>query len=91
MLQRIFFVKVMQNQLCNEIKVNSITTDKAPNKVLAAENFENDDQSRIKALRCACHILNLIVQVGYDDSLLSDCNKKIRYYCKRVHGSSHIK
>ena len=74
-----------------EIKVNSITTDNAPNLVLAAENLENDDQSTIKALRCACHILNLIVQVGYDDALFSDCNKKIRYYCKRIHGSSHIK
>ena len=52
-----------------EIKVNSITTDNAPNIVLAAENLENEDQSLpIKALRCACHILNLIVQVGYDDA-----------------------
>ncbi len=75
-----------------EIKVNSITTDNAPNIVLAAENLENEDQSLlIKALRCACHILNLIVQVGYDDALMSDCNKKIRYFCKRVHGSSLIK
>jgi len=28
------------------------------------------------------HILNLIVQVGYDDALMSDCNKKIKYKCK---------
>ena len=75
-----------------EIKVNSITTDNAPNIVLAAEKLLNKDQSLpIKALRCACHILNLIVQVGYDDALMSDCNNKIRYYCKRVHGSSLIK
>ena len=75
-----------------EIKVNSITTDNAPNIVLAAEKLLNEDQSlTIKALRCACHILNLIVQVGYDDALMSDCNNKIRYYCKRVHGSSLIK
>jgi hypothetical protein len=75
-----------------EIKVNSITTDNAPNIVLAAEKLLNEDQSLpIKALRCACHILNLIVQVGYDDALMSDCNNKIRYYCKRVHGSSLIK
>ena len=75
-----------------EIKVNSITTDNAPNIVLAAEKLFNEDQSLpIKALRCACHILNLIVQVGYDDALMSDCNNKIRYYCKRVHGSSLIK
>ena len=52
----------------------------------------NEDQSfPIQAIRCACHILNLIVQVGYDDALMSDCNKKIRYYCKRVHGCSLIK
>ena len=75
-----------------EIKVNSITTDNAPNIVLAAEKLLNEDQSLpIKALRCACHILNLIVQVGYDDALMSDCNNKIRYYCNRVHGSSLIK
>ena len=60
--------------------------------VLAAEKLLNEDQSLpIKVLRCACHILNLIVQVGYDDALMSDCNNKIRYYCKRVHGSSLIK
>ena len=75
-----------------EIKVNSVTTDNAPNIVLAAENLVNEDQYLpIKALRCACHILNLIVQVGYDDALMSECNKKIRYFCKRVHGSSLIK
>jgi hypothetical protein len=75
-----------------EIKVNSITTDNAPNIVLAAEKLVNEDQSlQIKAIRCACHLLNSIVQVGYDDAKMSDCNKKIRYYCKRVHGSSLIK
>jgi hypothetical protein len=75
-----------------EVKVNSITTDNAPNVVLAAEKLVNEDQSLpIKAIRCACHILNLIVQFGYDDALMSDCNKKIWYYCKRVHGSSLIK
>lgn len=75
-----------------KIKVNSITTDNAPNIVLAAEKLLNEDESLpIKAIRCACHILNLVVQIGYDDASMSDCNRKIRYYCKRVHGSSLIK
>ena len=38
-----------------------------------------------------CHILNLIIQAGYDDASMSDCNRKIRDYCKRVHSSSLIK
>ena len=75
-----------------EIKVNAITTDNAPNMRLAADNLQNDDDSLlIKAIRCACHILNLIVQVGFEDTSMRDCNRKIRYYCKRVHGSSVIK
>ena len=75
-----------------EITVNTITTDNAPNIVFAADNLLNENETLpIKAIRCACHILNLIVQVGYDDASMSDCNRKIRYYCKRVHSSSLIK
>ena len=75
-----------------EIKVNTITTDNAPNIVFAADNLLNENETLpIKAIRCACHILNLIVQVGYDDASMSDCNRKIRYYYKRVHSSSLIK
>ncbi len=75
-----------------EIRVNAITTDNAPNIVLAADCLLNENETLpIKAIRCACHILNLIVQIGYDDGSMSDCNRKIRYYCKRVHGSSLIK
>ena len=75
-----------------EIKVNTITTDNAKNIVLTADNLLNENGTLpIKAIRCACHILNLIVQVGYDDALMSDCNRKIRYYCKRVHSFSFIK
>jgi hypothetical protein len=74
-----------------ELKVNSITTVNAPNIKLGSENFVNDDSLLIKAIRCACYILNLIVQVCFEDSSMSNCNKKIWYYCKRAHASLLIR
>ena len=66
-----------------EIKVNTITTDNAPNIVLAADNLLNENETLpIKAIRCACHILNLIVQFGYDDASMSDLIEKLNIIAK---------
>jgi hypothetical protein len=73
-----------------EIKINSITSDNAPNMINAIKCYpENEyDLFPIKLIRCAAHIINLIVQICFRDSVLNEANGKIRYFCKRVHGSS---
>jgi hypothetical protein len=56
-----------------EIRVNAITTNNASNIVLAADCLLNENETLpIKAIRRVCHILNLIVQIGYDDGSMSD-------------------
>ena len=73
-------------------KVHSITSDNAPNMTKALSEINDSDADfYIKPIRCACHIINLIVQVAFDEDTLENANKKIRYYCKRVHGSSVLK
>ncbi len=39
-------------------------------------------------IRCAAHIINLIVQIGFEEPVMRTANEKIRYYCKKIHGSS---
>ncbi len=80
-------ISFFEGNIKYQIRVNAITTDKAPNIVLAADCLLNENETLlIKAISCACHILNL-----HDDGSMRDCKRKIRYYCKRVHGSSLIK
>jgi hypothetical protein len=35
-------------------------------------------------IRCAAHIINLIVQIGFEEPVMSTANEKIRYYCKKI-------
>jgi hypothetical protein len=50
-----------------------------------SEMCDTDNDFYIKSIRCACHIINLIVQIAFDEKSLDKANKKIRYFCKRVH------
>ena len=56
-----------------------------------SEINDSDGDFYLKPIRCGCHIINLIVQVAFDEEKLTNANKTIRYYCKRVHGSSVLK
>ena len=64
-------------------KVNSITTDNAPNMTKATReiNDSEDDLLNIKPIRCACHIINQIVQAAFEEESMNKSNQKIRYYC----------
>ena len=60
--------------------VHSITSDNSPNMTKAlSEINDSDDDFNIKLITCAYHIINLIVQVAFDEEKLANANKKIRY------------
>ena len=44
-----------------------------------SEINNSDDDFNIKLITCAYHIINLIVQVAFDEEKLANANKKIRY------------
>ncbi|CAF1140413.1 unnamed protein product [Brachionus calyciflorus] len=52
-------------------KIKSITTDNAGNMVLFGEMFESSQRGLVH-VRCANHILNLVVQEGIRDHFLFD-------------------
>jgi len=70
-------------------KIKSITTDNAGNMVLFCEMFESSQQGLVH-VRCANHILNLVVQEGIRDHFLFECIKKLRHFCKKIHSSSKL-
>ena len=53
-------------------RVNSITTDNANNMVLAIETYNLRNESELLHVRCAAHIINLIVQHGLSDPAINN-------------------
>jgi hypothetical protein len=41
-------------------------------------------------MRCAAHIINLIVKAGLQNGEIDKSFEKLRYYCKRIHSSSKL-
>lgn len=41
-------------------------------------------------IRCAAHILNLVVQEAFDHECSNISIEKIRYFCKKIHSSSKL-
>lgn len=78
----------MDNFSINE-KIFSITTDNAANMVCFGEMFCDVNENRIH-VRCATHILHLVVRAGLDNFSLLNLFEKIRYFCKKVHNSSRL-
>lgn len=57
--------------------------------VLAAEMICSNQENSFH-VRCATHILNLIVQTGLENDLFKKTIEKIRYYCKKIHSSTKL-
>lgn len=71
-------------------KIFSIATDNANNMTAAIELFEKNREIKIIHVRCAAHIIHLIVQVGLESQELRESFEKIRYFCKKIHSSSKL-
>ena len=69
--------------------MNSCTIDNAPNIINAVKTYSDyeDGSTKVILIRCAAHIINLIVQIGFEEPVMSTANEKIRYFCKKIHGS----
>ncbi|CAF1080188.1 unnamed protein product [Brachionus calyciflorus] len=87
------FIYDAKKELCEDFsifnKILSITTDNAVNAVLSGElmNADNDD---IIHVRCAAHILNIVVQEVSEHEQTKNSIEKIRYFCKKIHSSSKL-
>lgn len=68
----------------------TITTDNASNMILAMTLFAGD-HPRIVHVRCACHVINLIVQSALKEGEITSSVEKLRYFCKKIHSSSKLK
>ncbi len=71
-------------------KVLSITTDNASNMICAMSIFSVDNPT-IVHIRCACHVINLIVQSALKEGEITNSIEKLRYFCKKIHSSSKLK
>jgi len=68
----------------------TITTDNASNMV-SAMNLFVCEHPRIVHIRCACHVINLIVQSALNAGEITNSIEKLRYFCKKIHASSKLK
>jgi len=49
------------------------------------------DNTRIIHVRCACDVINLIVQSALNEDAITNSIEKLRYFCKKIHASSKLK
>ena len=73
-------------------KVISICSDSGPNIVAGIEVLFtlHDDFKDIIHIRCACHVINLIVKEGLKGEL-NAALLKLRFFIKKIHSASKLR
>ena len=70
----------------------SLSSDNAANMIAAIMLLKRSDQLlELIHVRCANHIINLVVQIGLAQKELGYLTSKIRYFCKKIHCGSKLR
>ena len=74
-------------------KILSLSSDNAANMILAILTLKRSDLlfEDLIHVRCANHIINLVVQIGLAQKELGNLTAKIRYFCKKIHCGSKLR